>query len=256
MKKSIIYSGLAFAAVFALMGAGTSAAHAQMMGYYGSGSSATGTSGYGMMGGWAYPWTSSSSEAQMSASDTQMIAAGQALYEQLQSGQIQCSALTQDNYENLGEYFMQQVTGAGHPAMDAMISNMMGEQGDTAMHVAWGERYSGCNGSATLPGAWSGSGDNNYYGSMMGYYGGGNYGYGPYGGMMGYGGSWLGWIFMLLFWALVVIGIIVLIRWLTHGSRHGWHDHGHSALGILKERYAKGEIDKREFEEKKKDLMV
>ena len=254
MKKSIIYSGLAFAAVFALMGAGASAAHAQMMGYYGSGSAATGTSGYGMMGGWAYPWSSSSTEAQMSASDTQMIATGQSLYAQLQAGQVQCSALTQDDYENLGEYFMQQVTGVGHPAMDAMISNMMGEQGDVAMHVAWGERYSGCNGNAALPGAWSGSGDNNYYRymPMMGYYGNG---YGPYG-MMGYGGSWIGLIFMILFWILVIAGIVVLIKWLMHGARHGWHDDSHSAIGVLKERYAKGEIDKREFEEKKKDLMA
>ena len=83
---------------------------------------------------------------------------------------------------------------------------------------------------------------------MLGYYGNGNYGYGPYG-MMSFG-----WIFMLLFWALVIIGIVVLIRWFMHGGRHGWHDHGNTALGILRERYAKGAIDKKEYEEKKKDL--
>ena len=83
---------------------------------------------------------------------------------------------------------------------------------------------------------------------MLGYYGNGNYGYGPYG-MMSFG-----WIFMLLCLALVIVGIIVLIQWLTHGGRHGLHGHERMALGILKEQYAKGAIDKKEYEEKKKDL--
>ena len=249
MKKAIIYFGLSAVALLAFAGMGAGAAHAQMMGRYGT----NGAYG-GMMNGWTYPWTSSSSEQQMSASDTQIIATGRALYQQLQAGQIQCSALTQDDFENLGEYFMQQVTGTGHPAMDAMITNMMGPEGDAAIHIAWGERYSGCYANAALPGAWSTSGDNsNYYGfmPMMGYYGG--YGYGPMMGW-GYGGGWLGWILMALFWVLVIVGIITLIRWLSHGGRRGWHNHGHSAIDVLKERYAKGEIDRKEFEEKKKDL--
>ncbi|HUZ93239.1 MAG TPA: SHOCT domain-containing protein [Candidatus Paceibacterota bacterium] len=83
----------------------------------------------------------------------------------------------------------------------------------------------------------------------MGY---GYYGYGP---MMGYGyGDWFGWIFMILFWALVIAAIVFIVRRFGHGRRHGWHDHGHLAVDILKERYAKGEIDRKEFEEKKKDI--
>ncbi len=80
---------------------------------------------------------------------------------------------------------------------------------------------------------------------MMNYYG---YGYG--------GWSIFGFLWMILWWAVIIIGIIALVRWLGHGRHHGWHDHGHSALDILKERYAKGEIDKKEFEERKKDLEV
>lgn len=66
-------------------------------------------------------------------------------------------------------------------------------------------------------------------------------------------GSWgIGWIFMVIFWGLLIVGLIFLIRYLT-GTAKGTG--GESALDILKKRYARGEITKQEFEEKKKDLL-
>ncbi|MBN1849720.1 MAG: SHOCT domain-containing protein [Deltaproteobacteria bacterium] len=76
--------------------------------------------------------------------------------------------------------------------------------------------------------------------------------------MMGdWGMGWFGEIFMIIFWILIIIGVIFLIRWLIHSTRRDsdfWHKGPSSAMDILKERYARGEIDKQEFEEKKKDL--
>lgn len=57
---------------------------------------------------------------------------------------------------------------------------------------------------------------------------------------------------MLLFLVLLILGVIALIRYLAK-SRQRKEDK--TPLDILKERYAKGEIDKKEFEEKKKDLI-
>ena len=70
-----------------------------------------------------------------------------------------------------------------------------------------------------------------------------------------------GWIFIVVFWGLVVWAIVSLVRGnfgnghgCGHGHGEGTHGKDKSPLEILKERYAKGEIDKKEFEEKKKDL--
>jgi len=77
-------------------------------------------------------------------------------------------------------------------------------------------------------------------------------------GMMGWGAGmgWLGPILMAVFWMAVIVGIVFLIRWLViatiGGRRKG--DEEDSPLEILRRRYARGEIDKEEFEEKKRDL--
>jgi putative membrane protein len=61
---------------------------------------------------------------------------------------------------------------------------------------------------------------------------------------------------MAAFWIAVIVGIIFLIRWLVLSTRAAGHKaHAEdSALEILKRRYARGEINKEEFEEKKKVL--
>ena len=73
-----------------------------------------------------------------------------------------------------------------------------------------------------------------------------------------YGMSWswglFGAIHMVLWWALLILGIVVLVKWLMSGPSRGERASESRALEVLKERYARGEIGKEEFEQKKRDL--
>lgn len=64
--------------------------------------------------------------------------------------------------------------------------------------------------------------------------------------------SWLlfGGVHMLAFWALVIAGIWLLARALTRPDS----SKRPTPLDILKERYARGEIDKADYEQRKSDL--
>jgi putative membrane protein len=67
--------------------------------------------------------------------------------------------------------------------------------------------------------------------------------------------NWIGPAFMLVLWVLIVIGIIFFIRFMVRAGRSGrWKEN--DVLEILKRRYARGEITKEEFEQKRKDLSV
>lgn len=55
-----------------------------------------------------------------------------------------------------------------------------------------------------------------------------------------------------LFWVLILVTIVLFMRWLWNAGQGSSLQK--TPLDILKERYAKGEIDKKEFEERKKDL--
>ena len=69
---------------------------------------------------------------------------------------------------------------------------------------------------------------------------------------MGWGWIGLGAIHMVLFWVLVILGIVALVRLLGAGGRDEAPPQG--ALDILKARYAKGEITREQFEQMKRDL--
>jgi putative membrane protein len=72
----------------------------------------------------------------------------------------------------------------------------------------------------------------------------------------GWHGMFLGPLFMMLFFVVLVVAVVVVIRWLGGLPAHHAHHApgGKTALDILKERYARGEIDKEEFEERRRVL--
>lgn len=77
------------------------------------------------------------------------------------------------------------------------------------------------------------------------------------GGMLGWGFGGFGMLFMFVFWVLIIVGVVLVVRWLIEQGKPagGAEAAGESALEILKKRYARGEIGKEEFETKRKDLL-
>lgn len=165
---------------------------------------------------------------------------------------VDCEKVTEARFEELGEAVMSTVHP--DPKQHELMDNMMGGEGSeslSSMHKMMGQRYLGCSSNTTGSGM---MGSGMMGGMMMG----GSLNSMTKGGennmMLGNFGvwSWFGWIFMVLFWLIIIVGIIALARWLV--SRGTGEGKERPALDILKERYAKGEIDRKEFEAKKKDL--
>ncbi|ODV10047.1 MAG: hypothetical protein ABT20_09170 [Rubrivivax sp. SCN 70-15] len=72
----------------------------------------------------------------------------------------------------------------------------------------------------------------------------------------GWGGSAMFGASNMFLWLLLIVGVVVLAIWLARGPRSDANDRDgrDRALAILKERYARGEIDKAEFDTRKRDL--
>lgn len=179
---------------------------------------------------------------------------------------ISCDKTTDQQFEELGNTAMEVMIGDNkqHELMDQMMGGD-GSRSLSAMHTMMGQRYLGCGGYGLgmmgmmggLPfysftginGNVPSTGTNQWKGggNMMDFIGSGMMG--------GFGGFGIGWILMVLFWVLFIMGIIFFIRSVITPGQSSSSPSTRNALDILKERYARGEIDKKEFESMKKDLL-
>lgn len=73
-------------------------------------------------------------------------------------------------------------------------------------------------------------------------------GYGM-GGGYGFGGG-----FMFLWWIVIIAAVVALVVWLSNSGRMSTSRREKSALDILNERYAQGEIDDEEYQRRKREL--
>lgn len=84
---------------------------------------------------------------------------------------------------------------------------------------------------------------------MMGYYSGYD-GYLPFGHLAFFGPA-----LMILFWIFIIALVIYFVRSGACMSGKSEKHDGETALDVLKKRYARGEIDKKEFDAMKKDIL-
>lgn len=182
---------------------------------------------------------------------------------ELVENQVPCDQLNEDQFEAIGEYLMEQMhPGEQHEEMHRMMGMDTNEELHDQMHVNMAKMmYCSINQTGmmmpmNMMRMMKGSGGM-MGGGMMKMMSGGNNGmmstsYGmdtPGYGMMGWG--WTMWLWNAV-WFLFWIGVVVLVGWLIYkyiikGARA-------SPIETLKQRYACGELTKKQFEEMKQEL--
>ncbi len=70
----------------------------------------------------------------------------------------------------------------------------------------------------------------------------------------GWGGMFLGPLMMIVFLAAVVIVVVLAVRWVAGGAHAALSPGRMDPLDVLKDRFARGEIDKEEYEERRRIL--
>lgn len=155
---------------------------------------------------------------------------------------VDCDQISDEHFEELGDAVMSLM----HPDEEEheLMDNMMGGEGSESLearHIWMGKQYLGCFSETST----------NFRGSMM--MGGMMNGYDEYdrGYMMFDDNSYSDialWFIGFLVLAVLLTLVVIAIRLITKSNMP-------SAIDSLKIRYAKGDIDKKQFEQMKKELL-
>src|SRR3989344_9200400 len=155
--------------------------------------------------------------------------------EEIIKQKISCDSLTEDQLETLGDYYMEQM----HPGeLHEIMDERMGGEGSESLrqiHINMARSfYCGERGmmSAGMMNMMMG-------GNMMGNYP-SYYGY-------GYNGFWN------ILWSIFLMGVIALVIWFIYKLTKKGKE-SETPINILQKRFAKGEINKKQFEEIKKEM--
>ena len=76
----------------------------------------------------------------------------------------------------------------------------------------------------------------------------------PYGYGAGWGWMLGGWIMMIVFWGLVIVGIVALVRAVSDRAAVAQPRDDEAPIETLRRRYAAGELTKEQFEEMKRNV--
>ena len=162
---------------------------------------------------------------------------------------ISCDKLTDEQLESIGEYYMEQMhPGEQHEAMHKMMGMEEGTEYHEQVHVNMARMMycgeGGMMGDGMMNGGMMGANmmdrqtpQTNMMQGMMG-----NWGYSGY------------WDFWNIIWLLFWIGIIISVVWLIYKFIIKKEAVSETPINILKKRFAKGEISKKQFEEMKKEI--
>ena len=150
---------------------------------------------------------------------------------------ISCDKLADEQLESIGDYYMGQMhPGEAHEMMD----RIMGGEGSESLkqvHINMAKRLY-CNENVYIGYSMMGGGMM----SMIGY------------GMMGNYSSYYGYNnFWGILWIVFLIGAVALIVWLIYKFTKKYED-SETPISILQKRYARGEINKKQFEKMRWEL--
>jgi|TARA_B100001971_G_C18140262_1_gene509991 putative membrane protein len=165
-----------------------------------------------------------------------------AIAEEIIKSKTPCDQLTDNQLEILGDYYMEQMhPGEAHNTMDDMMGGV-GSSSLEEMHINMGNAfYCGeheAMGSDMMNSMMGGTVLNNQRGMMN---------------MMtgSFFGMGFGILFMVIFWGTMIWLIIWLVNQYSKPKKDNKTE---SPIDILKKRYAKGEITKKQYEKMKKEL--